>query len=105
LCLIVAEEGVEFRAKPDNNTHVTLNERSSKPAIPERPPGLIRPSSLIRQQSRSTNENSEADPGVSKDDLTQLEFHLYIYMIIICKCSYYEWTTNNTTWILHFEIT
>lgn len=68
-----AEEGVELRKKPDSNTHVTPNERSSKPAIPERPPGLVRPSSLIRQQPRSTsNENSEIDPGVSKDDLTQL---------------------------------
>ncbi|XP_011637108.1 SH3 domain-binding protein 1-like isoform X1 [Pogonomyrmex barbatus] len=60
------EDGVELRKKPDStitNTHISLSDRSSKPAIPERPPGLIRPSSLIRQQPRSTNENQETDPG------------------------------------------
>ncbi|XP_025992134.2 rho GTPase-activating protein 44 isoform X2 [Solenopsis invicta] len=68
-----AEEGVELRKKLDSNTHVTPNERSSKPAIPERPPGLIRPSSLIRQQPRSTNENLESDPG----PLTLERAHVY----------------------------
>jgi hypothetical protein len=57
-----------LRKKPDGivaNIHVSSNERSGKPAIPERPPGLIRPSSLIRQQTRAVNENVETDPGVS----------------------------------------
>ncbi|XP_067212728.1 rho GTPase-activating protein 44-like isoform X3 [Linepithema humile] len=71
-----SEEGVELRKKSDSitNTHVSLNERSSmKPAIPERPPGLVRPSSLIRQQPRSSNENSETDPG----PLTLERAHVY----------------------------
>ncbi|XP_012538767.1 rho GTPase-activating protein 44 isoform X2 [Monomorium pharaonis] len=68
-----AEEIVELRKKPDSNVNVTPNERSSKPAIPERPPGLIRPSSLIRQQPRSTNENLETDPG----PLTLERAHVY----------------------------
>ncbi|XP_070517951.1 rho GTPase-activating protein 44 isoform X3 [Cardiocondyla obscurior] len=68
-----AEEGVELRKKPESNAHVIPNERSSKPAIPERPPGLIRPSSLIRQPPRSTSENSETDPGL----LTLERAHVY----------------------------
>ncbi|XP_018399869.1 PREDICTED: rho GTPase-activating protein 44-like isoform X3 [Cyphomyrmex costatus] len=69
-----AEEEVELRKKSENNTNVTPNERiSSKPAIPERPPGLIRPSSLIRQQPRSTNDNLETDPG----PLTLERAHMY----------------------------
>ncbi|XP_011870078.1 PREDICTED: rho GTPase-activating protein 44-like isoform X2 [Vollenhovia emeryi] len=67
------EEVVELRKKSDSNTHATPNDRSSKPAIPERPPGLIRPSSLIRQQPRSTNENPETDPG----PLTLERAHVY----------------------------
>lgn len=65
------EEGVELRKKSDGNvtnTHTSPNERGGKPAIPERPPGLVRPSSLIRQQPRPANENAEADPGVSNGD-------------------------------------
>ncbi|KAL6443827.1 hypothetical protein ACFW04_001706 [Cataglyphis niger] len=65
------EEGVELRKKSDSNItnlHVSPNEKSGKPAIPERPPGLIRPSSLIRQQPRSTNDNSETDPGLLQVD-------------------------------------
>ncbi|XP_077269112.1 rho GTPase-activating protein 44 isoform X1 [Temnothorax americanus] len=68
-----AEEEVELRKKSDSNTHITPNDRSSKPAIPERPPGLIRPSSLIRQQPRSTNDNTETDPG----PLTLERAHVY----------------------------
>ncbi|XP_020300532.1 rho GTPase-activating protein 44-like isoform X2 [Pseudomyrmex gracilis] len=70
------EEGVELRKKSDNNitnVHVSPNERSGKPAIPERPPGLVRPSSLIRQQPRPTNENPEADSGL----LTLERAHVY----------------------------
>ncbi|KAL6443828.1 hypothetical protein ACFW04_001706 [Cataglyphis niger] len=70
------EEGVELRKKSDSNItnlHVSPNEKSGKPAIPERPPGLIRPSSLIRQQPRSTNDNSETDPG----PLTLERAHVY----------------------------
>lgn len=71
LYLIITEEVVELRKKSDSNVtnmHVSLNERSGKPAIPERPPGLVRPSSLIRQP-RPTNDNLETDPGVSKKNL------------------------------------
>ncbi|KAM0729612.1 Rho GTPase-activating protein 17 [Formica fusca] len=69
------EEGVELRKKSDSNVtnmHVSLNERSGKPAIPERPPGLVRPSSLIRQP-RPTNDNLETDPG----PLTLERAHVY----------------------------
>lgn len=69
---IIAEEGVELRKKLDNsitNVQSSISERGSKPAIPERPAGLVRPSSLIRQ--RQSNENLETDPGVSKKDLKQ----------------------------------
>ncbi|XP_070166390.1 rho GTPase-activating protein 44 isoform X2 [Polyergus mexicanus] len=65
------EEGVELRKKSDSNVtnmHVSSNERSGKPAIPERPPGLVRPSSLIRQQLRPTNDNLETDPGLLQVD-------------------------------------
>lgn len=61
----VTEDGVELRKKSDNNvTNVQSSDRSSKPAIPERPACLIRPSSLIRQ--RQSSDNLETDPGVSK---------------------------------------
>ncbi|XP_029670825.1 rho GTPase-activating protein 44-like isoform X3 [Formica exsecta] len=69
------EEVVELRKKSDSNVtnmHVSLNERSGKPAIPERPPGLVRPSSLIRQP-RPTNDNLETDPG----PLTLERAHVY----------------------------
>ncbi|XP_068965342.1 rho GTPase-activating protein 44-like isoform X2 [Bombus flavifrons] len=61
-----AEETVELRKKADNNPVCTSTlDRSSKPAIPERPAGLIRPSSLIKQQPRHSNENLDSEAGVS----------------------------------------
>lgn len=60
--------------------HVSPNERSCKPAIPERPPGLVRPSSLIRQQPRPTNDNLETDPGVSKKNLMQSKFYFSVHI-------------------------
>ncbi|XP_019889755.1 rho GTPase-activating protein 44 isoform X2 [Ooceraea biroi] len=72
-----AEEGVELRKKADGNVanmYTSPNERGGKPAIPERPPGLVRPSSLIRQQPRqSANDNAETDPG----PLTLERAHVY----------------------------
>ena len=56
---------VELRKKLDTtlSSHI---DRTSKPAIPERPTGLIRPSSLIRPQPRNINENADLDSGVGK---------------------------------------
>ncbi|XP_076671081.1 rho GTPase-activating protein 44 isoform X2 [Andrena cerasifolii] len=61
------EEAVELRKRPDSNSTVCTStlDRSSKPAIPERPVGLIRPSSLIRQHPRHSNENLDTETGVS----------------------------------------
>ncbi|XP_076639360.1 rho GTPase-activating protein 44 isoform X2 [Colletes latitarsis] len=61
------EETVELRRRPDSNNSTSTNtlDRSSKPAIPERPAGLIRPSSLIRQHPRHSNENLDTEAGVS----------------------------------------
>lgn len=56
---------VELRKKTDNSVHTSTLDRSSKPAIPERPAGLIRPSSLIKQQPRHSNENLDSETGVS----------------------------------------
>ncbi|XP_076389126.1 rho GTPase-activating protein 44 isoform X2 [Megachile rotundata] len=68
-------ETVELRKKPDisNSMCVSTPERSSKPAIPERPVGLIRPSSLIKQQPRHSNENLDAETG----PLTLERAHVY----------------------------
>ncbi|OXU23218.1 hypothetical protein TSAR_001023 [Trichomalopsis sarcophagae] len=55
---------VEFRKKPADGNNVTSVDRNSKPAIPERPAGLARPSSLIRQHHpRHSNENLDSDSG------------------------------------------
>ncbi|XP_076162386.1 rho GTPase-activating protein 44 isoform X2 [Ptiloglossa arizonensis] len=61
------EETVELRRKPDSSNSISTStlDRSSKPAIPERPVGLIRPSSLIRQHPRHSNENLDTEAGVS----------------------------------------
>ncbi|XP_076299365.1 rho GTPase-activating protein 44 isoform X3 [Lasioglossum baleicum] len=60
------EETVELRRKSDNtsSTNTSTLDRSSKPAIPERPAGLIRPSSLIRQHPRHSNENLDSETGL-----------------------------------------
>ncbi|KAK0081913.1 hypothetical protein PV325_011383 [Microctonus aethiopoides] len=60
-----ADDSVELRnAKSDSNS-VILNvasiDRNSKPAIPERPAGLARPSSLIRQHPRPNNDESDTE--------------------------------------------
>ncbi|KOX67551.1 Rho GTPase-activating protein 17 [Melipona quadrifasciata] len=68
------EEMVELRKKTDNNPVCTSTlDRSSKPAIPERPAGLIRPSSLIKQQPRHSNENLDSETG----PLTLERAHVY----------------------------
>ncbi|KAK2585850.1 hypothetical protein KPH14_010444 [Odynerus spinipes] len=69
------DETVELRKKSDSNSVVNLNigDRGSKPAIPERPAGLVRPSSLIRQQPRQSNENLETESG----PLTLERAHMY----------------------------
>ncbi|XP_076242658.1 rho GTPase-activating protein 44 isoform X2 [Calliopsis andreniformis] len=69
------EETVELRKRLENNssTPPSTFDRSSKPAIPERPAGLIRPSSLIRQQPRHSNENLDTETG----PLTLERAHVY----------------------------
>ncbi|XP_043258797.1 rho GTPase-activating protein 44-like [Colletes gigas] len=69
------EETIELRRKPDSNNSTSTNtlDRSSKPAIPERPAGLIRPSSLIRQHPRHSNENLDTEAG----PLTLERAHVY----------------------------
>ncbi|XP_076299361.1 rho GTPase-activating protein 44 isoform X1 [Lasioglossum baleicum] len=69
------EETVELRRKSDNtsSTNTSTLDRSSKPAIPERPAGLIRPSSLIRQHPRHSNENLDSETG----PLTLERAHVY----------------------------
>lgn len=64
---ILIDDTVELRKKSDSNSITNLNvgDRGSKPAIPERPAGLVRPSSLIRQQPRQSNENLDTESGVS----------------------------------------
>ncbi|XP_034187751.1 rho GTPase-activating protein 44 isoform X2 [Osmia lignaria lignaria] len=58
-------EIIELRKKPESNSMSgSAPDRSSKPAIPERPVGLIRPSSLIKPP-RHSNENLDTETGVS----------------------------------------
>ncbi|XP_046413080.1 rho GTPase-activating protein 44-like isoform X1 [Neodiprion fabricii] len=68
---------VELRRKSvDNNiTSISVSsvERSGKPAIPERPAGLVRPSSLIRPAHRQSNENLDVESG----PLTLERTHMY----------------------------
>ena len=59
-----SDEPVELRKKPEGNNIVVVD-RNSKPAIPERPAGLARPSSLIRH-TRQSNENLDSDSGVGR---------------------------------------
>lgn len=70
-----ADDTVELRKKSDSNSITNLNtgDRGSKPAIPERPAGLVRPSSLIRQQPRQSNENLDTESG----PLTLERAHMY----------------------------
>ncbi|CAK9803437.1 Rho GTPase-activating protein 17 [Anthophora quadrimaculata] len=70
-----AEETVELRKKSDSNSPVCTStlDRSSKPAVPERPAGLVRPSSLIKQQPRHSNENLDTEAG----PLTLERAHVY----------------------------
>ncbi|XP_078041211.1 rho GTPase-activating protein 44 isoform X3 [Augochlora pura] len=69
------EEPVELRKKTDNtsSTNTSTLDRSSKPAIPERPAGLCRPPSLIRQHPRHSNENLDIETG----PLTLERAHVY----------------------------
>ncbi|XP_017878987.1 rho GTPase-activating protein 44-like isoform X2 [Ceratina calcarata] len=69
-------EPVEIRKRTDSSIPACtiMPDRSSKPAIPERPAGLMRPSSLIKQQPpRQSSENLEADTG----PLTLERAHVY----------------------------
>ncbi|CAK9815978.1 Rho GTPase-activating protein 44 [Anthophora plagiata] len=70
-----AEETVELRKKSDSNSPVCTStlDRSSKPAVPERPAGLVRPSSLIKQQPRHSNESLDTEAG----PLTLERAHVY----------------------------
>ncbi|KOC62903.1 Rho GTPase-activating protein 17 [Habropoda laboriosa] len=70
-----AEETVELRKKSDSNNPVCSStlDRSSKPAVPERPAGLVRPSSLIKQQPRHSSENLDTEAG----PLTLERAHVY----------------------------
>jgi hypothetical protein len=61
----LAEDSVEFRKKSEGSNIATID-RNSKPAIPERPAGLVRPTSLIRPHLRLSNENLDSDSGVGK---------------------------------------
>ncbi|XP_015588654.1 rho GTPase-activating protein 44 isoform X2 [Cephus cinctus] len=72
------EDSVELRKKSEDNslqTNVSSIERpTSKPAIPERPAGLVRPSSLMRPpQHRQSNENLDGESG----PLTLERAHVY----------------------------
>ncbi|XP_054015019.1 rho GTPase-activating protein 44-like isoform X1 [Hylaeus anthracinus] len=69
------DETVELRRKADgsNSTTISTLDRTSKPAIPERPAGLVRPSSLIRQHPRHSNENLDTEAG----PLTLERAHVY----------------------------
>lgn len=65
---MIVDDSVEIRNKKSDGNSVIVNatpDRNSKPAIPERPAGLARPSSLIRQHIRQSNDNLDADVGVS----------------------------------------
>ncbi|XP_063981616.1 rho GTPase-activating protein 44-like isoform X1 [Diachasmimorpha longicaudata] len=63
------DDTVELRKKSDP----APVDRNSKPAIPERPAGLARPSSLIRPHIRQSNENLDVDVG----PLTLERAHVY----------------------------
>ncbi|XP_057323053.1 rho GTPase-activating protein 44-like isoform X2 [Microplitis mediator] len=70
------DDSVEIRNKKSDGNSVIVNatpDRNSKPAIPERPAGLARPSSLIRQHIRQSNDNLDADVG----PLTLERTHMY----------------------------
>ncbi|XP_012271753.1 rho GTPase-activating protein 44 isoform X2 [Orussus abietinus] len=71
------EDVVELRRKPEDQTGIVpgnnSTDRSSKPAVPERPAGLARPASLIRHQHRQSNENLDIDSG----PLTLERAHVY----------------------------
>ncbi|XP_011300723.1 rho GTPase-activating protein 44-like isoform X2 [Fopius arisanus] len=64
-----SDDTVELRKKSDSIS----GERNSKPAIPERPAGLTRPSSLIRPHMRQSNENLDVDVG----PITLERAHMY----------------------------
>lgn len=71
LSLMLIDESVELR-RPSTDINITsINvssvDRSGKPALPERPAGLVRPLSLIRPAHRQSNENLDAESGVSKN--------------------------------------
>ncbi|XP_014206008.1 rho GTPase-activating protein 17 isoform X2 [Copidosoma floridanum] len=65
------EDLVEIRKKPDVN-NVASVDKTSKPAIPERPIGFPRPSSLIRGYPRQSIENLDSDFGPITTDRTQM---------------------------------
>ncbi|XP_034939328.1 rho GTPase-activating protein 44-like isoform X3 [Chelonus insularis] len=68
-----SDDVVEIRKKNDNPTNNSSPiDRNSKPAIPERPAGLTRPSSLVRHL-RQSNDNLDADVG----PLTLERTHVY----------------------------
>ncbi|XP_044576028.1 rho GTPase-activating protein 44-like isoform X2 [Cotesia glomerata] len=56
------DDSVEIRNKKIDVNNATP-ERNSKPAVPERPAGLARPSSLMRQHLRQSNDNLDTDVG------------------------------------------
>lgn len=60
------DETVDYRKKFDENSHnVSPVDRNSKPVIPDRPGGLTRPSSIIKQQPRHSLDSLDPDSGVS----------------------------------------
>ncbi|XP_078041212.1 rho GTPase-activating protein 17 isoform X4 [Augochlora pura] len=75
------EEPVELRKKTDNtsSTNTSTLDRSSKPAIPERPAGLCRPPSLIRQHPRHSNENLDIETGLLPVDTTNITARILHY--------------------------
>ncbi|XP_051160084.1 rho GTPase-activating protein 44-like isoform X2 [Leptopilina boulardi] len=70
ISLQITDDTVELRRKPEISTG---SEKNHKPAIPERPAGLARPSSLIRPQPRHSNENLDNESGL----LTLERAHMY----------------------------
>lgn len=70
ISLQTPDEIVEMRRKPEISSG---SEKNHKPAIPERPAGLARPSSLIRPQPRHSNENLDNESGL----LTLERAHMY----------------------------
>ncbi|XP_012268528.2 rho GTPase-activating protein 44-like isoform X2 [Athalia rosae] len=71
------DDSVELRRKSEDNNvtsiSVSSTEKCVKPAIPERPAGLVRPSSLIRPAHRQSTENLDAESG----PLTLERAHMY----------------------------